>query len=57
MESHGISGQIQVSEAVYEKLREKYDFTPRGEIEVKGRGQQAVFLLRGRLATSQAIPA
>jgi PAS domain S-box-containing protein len=57
MESHGVSGQIQVSEAVYEKLRGKYDFTPRGEIEVKGRGQQSVFLLRGRSDAREAIPA
>ena len=48
MESHGISGQIQVTERVYERLRDKYDFTERGGIEVKGRGQQTVFLLRGR---------
>ncbi len=52
MESHGVSGQIQVTEAVYERLRDKFEFTPRGEIEVKGRGQQAVFLLRGRQLAS-----
>ena len=57
MESHGIGGQIQVTEAVYERLRGKYDFTPRGEIEVKGRGQQAVFLLRGRRAVAEPVPA
>jgi len=57
MESHGVSGQIQVTEAVYERLRGKYDFTPRGEIEVKGRGQQTVFLLRGRVESVAAASA
>jgi class 3 adenylate cyclase len=56
MESHGVSGQIQVTEAVFESLREKYEFTPRGGIEVKGRGQQSVFLLRGRRATAVTLP-
>jgi PAS domain S-box-containing protein len=49
MESHGVSGQIQVTEAVYEQLRDKYAFIARGSIEVKGRGQQNVYLLKGRV--------
>ncbi len=53
MESHGVNGQIQVTEAVYERLRDTYEFTPRGGIEVKGRGQQTVFLLRGRRAEAR----
>ena len=47
MESHGVSGNIQVTAAVYQRLREKYKFVERGSIEVKGRGQQTVFLLKG----------
>jgi PAS domain S-box-containing protein len=57
MESHGVSGQIQVTEAVYERLRGKYEFTERGDIEVKGRGRQTVFLLRGRIESTAARPA
>lgn len=47
MESHGVSGNVQVTAAVYERLRGKYMFVERGSIEVKGRGQQTVFLLKG----------
>ena len=54
MESHGLSGQIQVTEAVYECLREKYDFTPRGEIDVKGKGRLETFFLVDRIAPALA---
>ncbi|MEP6669948.1 MAG: adenylate/guanylate cyclase domain-containing protein [Chthoniobacter sp.] len=47
MESHGVSGHIQVTTAVYERLRGKYTFVDRGLIDIKGRGQQTVFLLKG----------
>ncbi len=48
MESHGVTGEIQVTDAVYERMREKYFFEPRGKIEIKGRGQQKTYLLKGR---------
>lgn len=48
MESHGIPGQIQVTEAVFRRLRDRYAFEPRGRIEVKGIGEMAVHLLKGR---------
>jgi PAS domain S-box-containing protein len=48
MESHGVTGEIQVTDAVYERMREKYVFEPRGKIEIKGRGQQKTYLLKGR---------
>jgi class 3 adenylate cyclase len=50
MESHGVTGEIQVTDAVYERMRAKYLFEPRGKIEIKGRGQQKTYLLKGRLA-------
>jgi PAS domain S-box-containing protein len=50
MESHGITGEIQVTDAVYARLHAKYLFEPRGRIEIKGRGQQKTYLLKGRLA-------
>jgi class 3 adenylate cyclase len=49
MESHGVTGEIQVTDAVYERMRAKYLFEPRGKIEIKGRGQQQTYLLKGRL--------
>jgi adenylate cyclase len=40
MESHGLSGEIQVTNAVYERMRQKYVLENRGKIEIKGGGQQ-----------------
>ena len=48
MESSGLPGRIQVTQTVYERLRSSYDFEPRGEIEVKGKGRLPVYLLVGR---------
>lgn len=55
MESQGLPGRIQVTEAVYERLRDRYDFEERGAIEVKGKGQMVVYLLvDGREQRNQA---
>jgi class 3 adenylate cyclase len=53
MESHGVTGEIQVTNTVYERMREKYLFEPRGKIEIKGRGEQQTYLLKGRRAILQ----
>jgi class 3 adenylate cyclase len=50
MESHGVPGRIQVTEATYERLRDRYRFEDRGEIEVKGKARQRAYLLVGALA-------
>jgi len=47
MESHGIAGEIQVTEDVYTRLRGRYRLEPRGEIDVKGKGLMHTYLLRG----------
>ncbi len=47
MESHGVAGKIQVTEATYALLRDKYRFAERGVIEVKGRGEMRTYLLEG----------
>jgi len=49
MESHGIPGRIQVTEAAYRRLRGEFAFEERGEIEVKGKGRLAAYLLLGPL--------
>jgi class 3 adenylate cyclase len=46
MESSGLPGRIQVTAAVEQALRERVDFEPRGEIEIKGKGPMPVFLVR-----------
>jgi len=48
MESHGIAGKIQVSEEVYERLKDKFDIQYRGSIEIKGKGSMKVFILEGK---------
>lgn len=48
MESHGIAGEIQVSEATYLALKDQYVFEERGTIEVKGKGEMRVYLLKGK---------
>jgi adenylate cyclase len=47
MESHGIPGEIQVTEATYERLRDRFWFEPRGAIAVKGKGEMQAYLLKG----------
>lgn len=49
MESHGIPGEIQVSEATYQLLQPKYHFMERGMIDIKGKGPMKAYLLKGRV--------
>jgi adenylate cyclase len=48
MESHGVPGEIQVTERGYERLRGRYELRRRGTIEVKGKGPMTTYLLLGR---------
>lgn len=50
MESISEPGQIQVSEAAFWRLHEKYELAPRGPIEVKGVGAVETFFQMGRKA-------
>ena len=50
MESQGRPGRIQVSEATYERLRDKYELRERGQIEVKGKGWMTTYYLIGHKA-------
>ncbi|MEW6496828.1 MAG: adenylate/guanylate cyclase domain-containing protein [Cyanobacteriota bacterium] len=47
MESSGQPGSIQVTEATYERLKDKYVFLKRGTIEVKGKGEMKTYWLVG----------
>jgi class 3 adenylate cyclase len=49
MESHGLAGRIQVSEATYERLRGRYRFEARGGIPVKGKGIIDTYILEGKV--------
>ena len=46
LESHGLPGEIQVSEAVRKTLGDSFVFEPRGLIEVKGVGRLETWLLK-----------
>ena len=48
MESHGLPGEIQVSEGTYTLLQDGYVFDDRGEIEIKGKQPMRAYLLKGR---------
>ena len=47
MESEGITGKIQLSEATYDlvKLIPDLKFTSRGEVEIKGKGNMKTWLV------------
>jgi guanylate cyclase len=48
MESNGIPDKIQVSSSTWERLRDRYEFEARGDIEVKGIGSVKAYLLTGK---------
>ena len=50
MESHGVEDKIHVSKEVYLKLKDKFEFEDKREIQVKGKGlMETYFLVRERL--------
>ncbi|OAI42361.1 hypothetical protein AYO41_00940 [Verrucomicrobia bacterium SCGC AG-212-E04] len=54
MESHGLPGEIQITEATYRLVRDKYTATERGVIDVKGKGPMRVYLLQAESGGSAA---
>lgn len=48
MESHGLAGGIQVSDAFAAQIADEFDLEARGTIQVKGKGEMAVHLLLRR---------
>ena len=56
MESHGVPGRIQVTEAAYERLKDRCRFEARGTIEVKGKGPMQTYLLSGLASSAARAP-
>jgi len=50
MESHGVPGRVQVTQAVAERLRGSYHLEERGLIDVKGKGPTPTYFVLGRTA-------
>ena len=50
MESHGVSGRIQVTDSTRQRLDEPFMFEERGDIEIKGKGEMHTWFLNGRKA-------
>jgi class 3 adenylate cyclase len=48
MESTGIPGYIQVTESIYEQLKEFYEFEPRGLTQIKGKGEMMTYWLKAK---------
>jgi class 3 adenylate cyclase len=48
MESTGIPGRIQVTDATHERLKDQFAFEPRGLVAVKGKGEIETWFLTGR---------
>jgi PAS domain S-box-containing protein len=53
MESHGVPGCIQVTEATYTRLQHQYLFEKRGLIPVKGKGEMMTYFLIGRIHSEE----
>lgn len=45
MESHGFPGKIQITEATYELIKDDFVCTPRGTVDIKGKGATATWFL------------
>ena len=56
LESHGLPGEIQVSDAGREALGDRFVFEPRGAIEVKGVGQLETWLLKEERGGRGGVP-
>lgn len=48
MEYHGMAGEIQISENTFIQIQHAFEIIPRGNINVKGKGEMFTYILRGR---------
>ena len=55
MESHGLPGEIHISEAMADKLKEKYLLAQRGWVEVKGKGLLQTFWVKQKESRRSSV--
>jgi adenylate cyclase len=48
MESTGVAGRIQVARPAYERLSANYVLEPRGQVDIKGKGELETWFLEQR---------
>ncbi|MEA2611886.1 MAG: adenylate cyclase [Chloroflexota bacterium] len=53
LESHGVAGSVQMSEATWSRLDGAVDARPRGPVELKGRGTVRAYLVDGHAPSPQ----
>jgi adenylate cyclase len=53
MESHGVSGRIQITDFTRQRLSDPFMFEKRGAIDVKGKGEMHTWFLNSRNETGQ----
>jgi len=47
MESHGVPGKIQIAQSTYELIKDEFDCTRRGVVQIKGKGPMQTWFLEG----------
>ena len=56
MESHGVAGRVQVTQATRHRLSEVFRLEERGTIDLKGTGPMNTWFLTGRTASDPRLP-
>jgi len=56
MESHGLPGEIHVTGRVRDLASDRFEFSSRGLIDVKGLGEMETFVLAGRRLQNDRVP-
>jgi adenylate cyclase len=56
MESHGEPGRVHVTEATYQRLKDKYELELRGMVQIKGKGMMTTYWLKGKKRESLVEP-
>lgn len=55
MESQGVPGKIQVSEATYQLISNDFFFEERGRIDIRGMGEMTTYFLMGEVKPDQSL--
>ena len=56
MESHGVAGTIQVTEATRRHLEPRFALSDRGTLAIKGKGEMPTFTLEGEREPASSVP-